>query len=37
MNLLIRAVISHPWLKIIAFALAVMAWFYIRGEINRFN
>lgn len=27
---------AHPWLKIIAFILAVMAWFYVRGEINRF-
>ncbi len=31
------AVISHPWLKIIALALAVMIWFYVNGEINRFN
>jgi len=32
-----HAVISHPWLKIIALALAVMIWFYVNGEINRFN
>lgn len=30
-------VISHPWLKIIALILAVIIWFYVRGEINRFN
>jgi hypothetical protein len=27
----------HPWLKIIALILAVIVWFYVRGEINRFN
>ncbi|MFH0762599.1 MAG: hypothetical protein V1925_01785 [Candidatus Omnitrophota bacterium] len=27
----------HPWLKLIALALAVMLWFYISGEINKFN
>jgi len=27
----------HPWLKIIAFFLAVIVWFYVRGEINRLN
>jgi len=27
----------HPWLKIIAFALAVIVWFYVREEISRFN
>ena len=29
--------IYHPWLKIIAFLLAVLTWFYVRDEINRFN
>lgn len=29
--------ISHPWLKLIALILAIMVWFYIRGEIARFN
>jgi len=28
---------SHPWLKIIALALAIIVWLYVRGEINRFN
>ncbi|MBU1726350.1 MAG: hypothetical protein KJ880_01805 [Candidatus Omnitrophica bacterium] len=27
----------HPWLKLIALILAVMVWFYIREELNRFN
>lgn len=27
----------HPWLKIIALILAIIVWFYVRGEINRFN
>lgn len=27
----------HPWLKIIAFILAVIVWFYVKGEIGRFN
>jgi len=27
----------HPWLKIIAFILAVVVWFYVKGEIDRFN
>lgn len=27
----------HPWLKLVTFILAIMAWFYISGEINRFN
>ncbi len=29
--------ISHPWLKLISLILAVIVWFYVRGEINRFN
>jgi len=28
---------SHPWLKIISLILAIMIWFYVQGEINRFN
>lgn len=28
---------SHPWLKLIALILAVLTWFYVRGEIERFN
>lgn len=27
----------HPWLKIIALALAIIVWFYVQGEISRFN
>ena len=27
----------HPWLKLIAFILAIMVWFYVKGEISRFN
>jgi len=23
----------HPWLKIIALLLAVIVWFYVRGEV----
>lgn len=26
----------HPWLKLIAFILAIMAWFYVKGEIKTF-
>ncbi len=29
--------IHHPWLKVIALILAILTWFYVRGEINRFN
>lgn len=24
----------HPWLKLIALILAVMVWFYVKGEIK---
>lgn len=27
----------HPWLKLISFILAVLVWFYVRGEISKFN
>lgn len=27
----------HPWIKLIALILAVMVWFYVRGEIEQFN
>ncbi len=36
-NHFLRAFISHPWLKLIALILAVLAWFHVKGEINRFN
>ena len=29
--------IAHPWLKLIALMLAIIIWFYVRGEIGRFN
>ena len=25
----------HPWLKIIALALAILTWFYVSGELDR--
>jgi hypothetical protein len=34
---LMRVITVHPWLKLIALVLAVLVWFYVRGEINRFN
>ena len=27
----------HPWLKLISLALAVIVWFYARGEMARFS
>jgi hypothetical protein len=27
----------HPWLKIVALGLAILVWFYIKGELERFN
>ncbi|MFA4888669.1 MAG: hypothetical protein WC628_03725 [Candidatus Omnitrophota bacterium] len=27
----------HPWLKVISFVMAVIAWFYVKGEISRYN
>ncbi|MDD5594795.1 MAG: hypothetical protein PHY94_00965 [Candidatus Omnitrophica bacterium] len=29
--------VYHPWLKIVALVLAIMVWFYVRGEISQFN
>jgi len=26
---------SHPWLKIISLALAILVWFYVSGVIGR--
>jgi hypothetical protein len=34
---LMHLITIHPWLKLIALFLAVLVWFYVRGEINRFN
>ena len=27
----------HPWLKLIALILAILVWFYIGGELQKFN
>ena len=27
--------IAHPWLKLIALALAILVWFYAKGEIYK--
>ncbi len=27
----------HPWLKLVALILAILVWFYVKEEINRFN
>jgi len=27
----------HPWLKLIALMLAIIVWFYVKDEINKFN
>ena len=27
----------HPWLKTISLILAILVWFYVKCEINRFN
>jgi hypothetical protein len=32
-----RWITCHPWLKLISLLLAVLVWFYVKGEINRFN
>lgn len=29
--------IYHPWLKLISLILAIIVWFYVKGEIGRFN
>jgi len=34
---IIHWITSHPWLKLISLILAILVWFYVRGEINRFN
>lgn len=26
----------HPWLKLIALALAALTWFYVKGEMDQF-
>ncbi len=27
----------HPWLKVISLILAIIAWFYVKGEISIFK
>jgi len=27
----------HPWFKLISLILAVILWFYVRGEIIKYN
>jgi len=27
----------HPWLKLISLVLAILLWFYVSGEMSRFN
>ena len=34
---IVHLFIYHPWLKIIALILAIIVWFYVRGEIGKFN
>lgn len=34
---IIHLVSAHPWLKLIALILAIMVWFYVKAEMNRFN
>ena len=29
---LVRLITIHPWLKLIALALAIAVWFYVKGE-----
>ncbi len=29
--------ICHPWLKVISLILAVVVWFYVKGELKQFN
>lgn len=34
---LIRWLTEHPWLKLVSLVLAILVWFYVKGEIYRFN
>lgn len=27
----------HPWLKLISLILGILVWFYVKGELGRFN
>ncbi|MBP7216450.1 MAG: hypothetical protein KBA46_04110 [Candidatus Omnitrophica bacterium] len=28
---------THPWIKLISLGLAIVVWFYVAGEIHKFN
>lgn len=30
-------IVSYPWLKLVSLVLAVLFWFYVKGEIEKFN
>jgi len=32
MNKIASFLITHPWLKLISLLLAVIVWFYVKGE-----
>ncbi len=32
MNKITSFLITHPWLKLISILLAVIVWFYVKGE-----
>ncbi|HNX81964.1 MAG TPA: hypothetical protein PKL77_07455 [Candidatus Omnitrophota bacterium] len=34
---LYRLLVEHPWLKLVSLVLAILVWFYVKGEINKFN
>jgi len=34
---IIYLITSHPWLKLIALILAILVWFYVKGELSRFD
>lgn len=33
-SILIHMATYHPWLKLISFLLAIITWFYAKGEIT---
>jgi len=34
---IVKLLTAHFWLKLIALALAILVWFYVRGEIARYQ
>ena len=30
-------IVSYPWLKLISLVLAILLWFYAKGEVEKFN